>query len=164
MHKRQLKQYSDVVTLTESELEMGFAIGKMRRIESLKKGLQNAHGFDARPSMIDIDVYGALAEIAYCKYRNTYWSGPVNNYKDPDAGDSVQVRHSQLNNASLILRENDREDYYYVLVTGEMPTFKICGWIQGADGKRDNFLRAPNNRPPAWFVPQSSLKPFNKKG
>ena len=33
----------------------------------------------------------------------------------------------------------------------------IAGWIRGADGKQDKWLRNPNGYRQAWFIPQSAL-------
>lgn len=138
---------------------MARAIGGMRRMESLAKGLKGCAGFDL-PGVWDTDIEGAAAELAYCKFRGQYWGGTVNTFKAADVGVAVQIRSTPRPNGSLILRPGDDDSHYYVLVTGMIPKFRIVGWLRGREGKRDEFKQNPNNRPPAFFVPQSVLKLF----
>lgn len=149
------------VVLTKSEMEMAALIGCQRQIECLVAGRKYGYGLDEQNTNgWEMHVEGAMAELAYCKYRKKYWSGSVNTFKSPDCGTDTEIRSSKLMNASLIVRDNDSDDSFYVLVIGTAPNFRICGWIKGCDAKIEQFKRAPNGRPPAYFVPQCELKPF----
>lgn len=139
---------------------MAKTIGGLRRIESIKQGLKDAHGYDGS-SVWDTDIEGAAAELAYCKFRGQYWGGHVNNYKEADVGRLVQVRFTKYQNGNLIVRKNDSDDHYYVLVTGCIPRFTVVGWIKGDDAKNEQWLSTKgNNREAAYFVPQSALNSF----
>jgi len=152
----------DFVILTQAEIVMAKAAGKLRRSESIRQGLIPAHGCSENyGSLLKMDMEGAAAEMAYCKYRRIYFSGVVNNFKEADVGSLVQIRSTIHENGCLIVRNDDDEYHYYVLVVGEIPRFGMAGWIKGVDAKRRRFVRSPNNRPPAYFVPQKELTPFN---
>lgn len=149
------------IVLTLPEIEMALAVGRLRRVSSLQAGHVNAHGYDGVNGW-DVDIEGAAAEMAYCKSRGLYFPGVVGNYKGADVGDKVQVRHTVLESGCLILRENDSDNHYYVLVVGKIPQFTIVGWICGKDGKKPEWWKAPNGRPGAWFVPHGALRKFIK--
>lgn len=89
---------------------------------------------------------------------NRFWHGSVNAAKsDPDVGKNIQVRATKLLRGKLIVTDSDPDDQIYVLVVGQIPEYNVVGWIRGADAKNKDFIFAPNNRPPAYFVPQSEL-------
>jgi hypothetical protein len=157
-------EFPNRVILTQQEMEMASFVGCKRRCESKSKSrkdndnLKNV-GFKEM-DFWGIDIEGAAAEMAYCKFTNQFWSGSVNSFKAPDCGSDIQIRSTKLNNGCLIVREKDPDSDYYVLVSGIAPEFIICGWIRGSDAKKKSYERAPNNRTPAYFVPQSALNPI----
>ena len=71
-----------------------------------------------------------------------------------------QVRQTELENGQLIVRPDDSDDAPFAMVVGKIPTFRIVGWIRGRAAKKGFRLRAPNNRPAAYFVAQESLWPL----
>lgn len=150
---------SNCIQLTQEEMTIVSLVAGLRRSESKTHNRQDNHGFSGENAW-DIEVEGAAAEMAYCKYRGQYWNASVNSFKGADCGDNVQIRHTKLSNGSLIVREADNDNHYYVLVTGQAPNLNIIGWIKGSDAKQDAFKRAPNNRSGAYFVPQNKLNTF----
>lgn len=150
-----------IVTLTQEEMSMAAFIGCRRRVESVSSNRKENHGRQAAQAW-DIDVEGAAAEMAYCKFRGTYWSASVNSFKGADVGKNIQVRGTHHKSGSLIVRGADNDNHFYVLVVGSAPTYRICGWIRGSDAKQEKYKKAPNGRPPAYFVPQSDLLSFDR--
>jgi hypothetical protein len=149
-------------TLDPYELQIAAFIGCRRRVETLKASLRDAHGFDGGGAW-DIDVMGASAEMALAKMLNIYWCGDVNTFKLPDVG-SLQVRSTSLEHGSLIVRENDSDNDIFVLMILERPsTYHFGGWTFGVDAVQRKYRRAPNGRPPAFFVPQRDLNQSFKK-
>jgi len=149
-------------TLDPYELQVAAFIGCRRRVETLKSSLKDAHGFDGGGAW-DIDVMGAAAEMALAKMLNIYWCGDVNTFKLPDVG-ALQVRSTSLGHGSLIVRENDADDDVFVLMLFERPsTFRFGGWMTGEEAAQRKYRRAPNGRPPAYFVPQADLHQSFKK-
>ena len=148
-----------IVELDWPEVLMAATIGVARHIESRRKGIINAHGFNGTGQW-DIDIEGAAGEMAFAKALNVHWTGAINNFKDGDIGHKVQVRTTKNHNNKLIIRDNDKDDNYFVLVTGSIPLFKIQGFILGSKAKQIQWYIGPNGRPKAYFVPQDALIKF----
>lgn len=147
----------DIVTLDMPEMTMVTLIAGLRRGESKANNRADNHGFNGDGAW-DVEIEGCAAEMAYSKYRGVYWSGSVCSFKGADSGSNVQIRHTEIQKGSLIVRECDNDDHYYVLVVGKAPVMRVVGYIQGRFAKDKRFLKAPNGRDPAYFVPQSELK------
>lgn len=151
------------ITLSMEEMTMVTVVAGLRRGESKTKNRKDNHGFDGSAAW-DIEVEGAAAEMAYCKLRNKYWTGSVNSFKGADQGDNVQIRHTAIKNGSLIVRPEDNQEHYYVLVTGKAPSLVVRGWIKGSDAMKPEYFKEPNGRKGAYFVPQSALSIFPEMG
>lgn len=149
------------VKLNQYEMIEAGNIGMLRRILSLNKLNDRMHSPYSNPWQIDME--GAMAEMAYAKAMGVYWPAGVGTFKAPDVG-SVQVRATERHDNSLIIRSNDKDEDVYVLVTGSAPQYNIVGWIRGADGKNPSFVKTPNGGAPAYFVPQSKLRSMNELG
>lgn len=114
------------------------------------------------------DIEGAAAEMAYAKYRRLYWNfsfyGKNQGYlfKSGDVG-QAQVRWTDREDGSLIIRTDDDPGNYFVLVIGSIPEFYIVGYIHGTEATKDEYIRAPNKGPASWFVPQHALTKFKYK-
>jgi len=149
------------ITLTDAEIQMGATVGILRRVDSLRRGLEpgrmGAHNWDA-------EIEGALAECAAANALGKYWSGSVGSFKDADLGKRAQVRATEHDNGKLILRENDKKDHAYILVTGRCPNYIVRGWIEGAEAvKLTQYKTNPGGHGEALFIPQSELKPIPPK-
>jgi hypothetical protein len=143
------------ITLSNQEMMVAAYAGCRRTVASRARGL--VPEFGNNPLEIwGMDVEGAAGEMAAAKALNLYWDGAVNTFHRGDVG-PIQIRTAIAHDRCLIVRDRDSDEDHFVLVTGLMPTFRIHGWIRGADAKRPEWLRAPQGRPPAWFVPQSEL-------
>lgn len=109
------------------------------------------------------EIVGACGERAWGKYRNQHWDASVNTFHNvPDARGNVEIRATTRDDGRLIVRANDSQNRYYVLVTGEPPVLVIRGWMQGKDARRDQWVSNPHGHRQAWFVPQSALKQFGE--
>ena len=152
------------ITLTKHEMELAAIVGIKRRAES-----RASHRTDnkllntEKQGYWDVDIDGAAAEMAYCKSRNEYWSASIGTFKDADHGKKTQIRHTSYDNGKLIIRDDDKDDHFFVLVTGLSPNFKIHGWMLGSEGKKEEYLFAPNGKTPAYFIPQDKLNKFKEK-
>lgn len=107
------------------------------------------------------EIYGACAERAFCKARSLYWDGSINTFHGrADAGRAWEIRATPHPGGSLIIRDNDPEDRWYVLVIAAPPEFRIVGAMQGGAARRPEWLRNPGGRRPSWFVPQEAVPPL----
>lgn len=144
------------VNLNKYEMVMAAQIGLERKLLAIENGHKDNHGFEGTGWNEDIE--GTCGEMAVAKYLGVYFGGGMGDeFKSPDVGDRIQVRTTPRHDGSLIVRKDAKDDHIYVLVTGEAPNFFLRGFILGGDAKRDEFVMAPNGRPPAWFVPQYAL-------
>lgn len=140
------------IKLTRHEVLMGANIGVMRRIASYTKLNDNKHT-PRDDDTWDRDIEGACAEVAFAKHFNVFWNGSINTFHDPDVG-IIQVRHTQMINGCLIVREDDKDYEAFALVTGNHPTFSLRGWMYAGDSKLDRWRRDNFS----WFVPQKYLR------
>lgn len=112
---------------------------------------------------IEEEIVGACAEAAVHKFLGKFWDTAFGTYhRQSDAPGGIEVRGTKLDNGSLIIRDNDADDRWYVLVTGEAPELIIRGFIKGNEAKQDKYVRNPHGHRQAWFVPQGELTPINE--
>lgn len=152
-------QFGATVTLTWFEVLHASMVGIRRQIEALKKNLPDAHGFNGDESWT-VHIEGACGEMALAKHRNLYWNASVNTFKKGADVLLLHVRTRSKPEYELIVRRDDPDQDVFVLVTGRCPTYKIHGWIHGKEAKKTEWLKEHGGRPPAFFVPQSKLRPF----
>lgn len=156
------------VTLSLQEMVQGATVGAMRRHAAEMDNRRPAHEFDDdKDSAFGIHVDGAVAEIAAAKVLDRYFEGRVNNFKSADIGKIVQVRHTISHKNCLLFRPNgktpDDPNHVFILVTGSAPKLCVRGWLWGHECQKLGDKRAPNGRPPAWFVAQEHLRKVKRK-
>ena len=138
---------------------MASEIGRLRQLASVKAGRQDQHGFAGDGWSEHIE--GACGEQAVAKALNVYWDGSIDSFKRDDLP-GLQVRTRSNHQWDLLIRPNDPDQAVYVLVTGRCPSYRVHGWIHGHEAKQACWLRDYGNRPPAYFVPQSALRPIGE--
>lgn len=133
-------------------------LANIRMAVSNDKGLNHASTYQRTYAERQREeVIGACGEMAYAKSVNRFFSPTVNTFHGtPDVG-SVEVRATERMDGSLIVRDNDADDRWYVLVVGEPPNMKVVGAIKGSEAKQSKWLRNPHGHRKAWFVPQNEL-------
>lgn len=150
------------IILTEQEALNAAIVGIQRRYRSAVRNSQQTYGFDDNlEDPLTNDIHGAGGEIAAAKALKLYWPATVDTYDKPDIGEKTQVRTAGKDHYCLIVREDAKDDEIYVHVTGRLPFYKVWGYIKASEAKKDKYIKAPNNRDPAWFVPASDLKQIN---
>ena len=109
---------------------------------------------------INRQILGVAAEIVVADYFGLTNFTPLNNvYKTKaDVGTNVEVKYTHLMTGNLLVRKNDRDNDYCVLVIGDMDTFYIVGWIQVKDAKTED--NAKHHLPGCYLVPHAQLKPM----
>lgn len=146
------------VTLLWYEMQQAASVGVSRQVESLRKGLKDAHGFTG--SGWDCHIEGAAGELAFAKAMGFYFSGSVNEFGKADIGTRIQVRTRSSHTNDLIVRDGDKDDDIFVLVTGKAPDFLVQGWTHGKTAKQAKYKKSHGGRAEAYFVPQYALRPF----
>lgn len=160
-----MKNYPKI-TLTHWEAQAGAIVGVQRYLynvyeETTKRNWVGNPNWNPWKN----DIEAACAEMAYAKYRRRYWDFSVYGKKERHllkAGDvgHEQVRWTDLEDGSLIIRTDDDPENYFVLVIGMVPDFYMIGYIKGSDGLKDEYIRGPHGGVRSWFVPQSALTGF----
>ena len=144
------------VTLTMSEVLMAATIGVMRQISALKRKLPDRHGCTKDVGW-QVHIEGACGELAAAKAMGKFWDGGINTFKASDIGESIQVRTRSRHDFDLIVRSDDSDTDWFVLVTGVCPEYEVRGGIRGADAKMPEYLNTFGGREPAYFVPAGAL-------
>lgn len=152
-----------VVTLTWAEAHLAVTEGCTRRLRGLQKSMAERHGAAGRGDAWGLNIEGAAAEYAAAKALNVCWSFAPGPGYDGDIGHGFEVRSTPREDGRLILHESDPDDRPFLLVTGQIPTFTIRGWIMAGDAKKDYFWR-DDVPEPAYFVPQSALAKIGEPG
>ena len=140
------------VTLSVEAMVQALMVGGRRTIAAARKALRSPS--QAKRTW-DIDIEGPMAEMAVAKATGMYFEPELDKFGDADVG-QLHVRHTVLPDGCLIIRPEDPEGRY-CLVTGQLGRYRIVGCIDSVEARQDIWMRAPQGRPAAWFVPQSAL-------
>lgn len=149
-----------IVKLKDYEVKIGMYVARLRH--------ENAKGRKDRIKQFDpnydtkSEIRSVCAEIAVAKKFNLYFDGSVGKFKGmgPDLPPDVEVRCTHHPNGKLILREIEKEkclDYRHVLCVGEVPTFRLAGYIVGRDAFRDEWEQDKDEQWRSWWIPQNEL-------
>lgn len=155
------------VTLNDFEQRLARSIAKLRNDAAEAKNRPARYGLKKdKDNDLLIDIHGCAGEIAVAKYFNRYWTTPFADKLDktaPDVGHTIQVRtNPYYPNGHLLMHPSDRDDQWFILVLGTMPTVKIAGGIWGQDAKQDKWWKEKVKGRACYFVPQSALIPAEK--
>lgn len=146
------------VTLEWFEVSRAALVGVSRNVEAMRKGCVSRLPISDEWSA---HILGALGEAAFAKATNRYWSGSVNTFKAADVGENIQIRTRSKHSYDLIVRDGDKDDDVYVLVTGGPTEFTLHGWMRCGDAKSQKFKANYGNYGEAYFVPKSALRPID---
>lgn len=142
------------VVLEWYEVKLAEEVGLRRHYESMKRGMKPQLERDS-----EVDVLGALGEVAVAKGLNRYWQAEVN-AKGRNGGDvgHIEVRTSSNPNHNLIVRNGDPEHKIYCLTLANTDKlFYIVGWIRGKDAKMEYYRKVlPSGS--HYVVPVEDLK------
>lgn len=143
--------------MSRFELHHAGQVGLQRALRSWSRGDKDNHGY--RGDAFAPHIVGAIAEYATAKALGRFWAASVDTFTgEPDVSGDVEVRWSST--GKLIIRNQDIVRHpvsRYVLVTGRGDTYTIHGWATPKEAENPEWMRAPGNRPPAYFVPVDHL-------
>lgn len=163
------KPVNTIVKLTKKEIDQAVHFGNARRDTNVNGELKDrSHaGKPMGGSWRKNDIIAAGSEIAFAKFIGEEFTGTVNTFNDADVGDDWQVRCTDAENFSLIIRPQKdkgdklKEKFVLVIYQGNA-TFRIAGYQTGENCIQKKYLRNPggNKNREAYFVPQSDLIKF----
>ena len=150
--------------LTVEEAREAYRAGLARSQAGRARSGQHRYGWNPDPAVQrKIDGESAVAELLVAKTLGRRWLSDGLTPDDPDAGDvegGLQVRWTERRHGCLIVHDEDPDGLICVLVVGNAPEQRICGWILTLEAKTQVFWRE-NVRHPAYFVPQQALLPLS---
>lgn len=163
------KPMNTIVKLTKEEIDQAVYFGNARRDTNVNGELKDT-GHAGKPmggSWRKNDIIATGSEIAFAKFIGEEFTGTVNTFNDSDVGDDWQVRCTDAENFSLIIRPQKdkgdklKEKFVLVIYQGNA-TFRIAGYQTGENCINEKYLRNPggNKNREAYFVPQSDLIKF----
>jgi len=155
------------VELDDNEREMVETHAKKVVEMDIAAGLKMYFSPGGGESRLDVNIRGYGAEFAASKWTGLPWNHRLFNprtyrrdQKTHDIGRRVEVKNAIHQNGRLACSSDDPERVHLLLV-GDMPRFRICGWMEGIDlhvpGRRQE---PPAVRYAAYFARQADLKPM----
>lgn len=152
-----------LIELSPSEQKLCELIAQLRYESARGAGVRDQR-IDTSGQMLDLNGFGA--ELAFCKAFNLYPDftvGPRHGGYDVKThkGTTVDVKCTKYENGHLVAtkhKEKGQSDIY-VLVVGEMPRYKIVGYLE------EDLLLSESNlkdlgKGMGYAVSQDKLKPF----
>jgi hypothetical protein len=146
------------VTLDNSEYLHALIAGSLRRASARAKGRQNFYGAQSADAE-KLDIVGSVGECVVAKYLNKFWAG-AGLFRGGDV-DDYQVRTTTHDSGHLVLNNNDDDSKKYILVCVNNGVGKIRGWLYAREGKQRKYWRDMSGRGPAYYIPQSDLRPIS---
>lgn len=138
------------------------AVRRQRSAEARKRPARNGAPTD-RANSLGIHIVGARAEAAAKLYLNPVkWNAFAERglANLPDLEDFIEVKGRTKAHYGLIVQRGDQEHWAYLLVCTHLhPVYLIVGWAWGHEAKRPEFWKDPHGGRPAFFPPNSILKP-----
>lgn len=145
--------------LTPADCRLATDVGRGRQSRRTRAGHRNAHGsMDAGED----HVLGAHGECAYSRLSGRPWTGATSDITSDDDVDGVQVRTRRDHSYDLYLWPEDKQDAWWVLMTGMPPAFKYWGRIWGKAACIDAHFTVANRRgfprEDCYVVPRQKLE------
>jgi hypothetical protein len=150
-----VNQTTKYITLSRQELAEACDLAEKRMNGVKDLGLHDKHGASNLKNL-EYHLLGARGEIAFRKFLGSDEALTVNTFRSTPDVKNYEVRTRREDHFDLILRKDDPDHKIYVLVTGSGCKYKIVGWIRGSE-RYEHETKTYNDRPKAWFVPQSAL-------
>jgi len=152
-----------IVTLSDADMLNAVIVGARRRIKAYKLGRPAYHvkaDPGKPPPYWQIDLTGAIGELAVAKYLNLYWDMSIVEDVKQVEGDvgRYQVRSTERPDGGLIIRDPDKQvPFILAIVTDNV--VRLPGWLWRSDAPYVG-REFPSASAMAWLVPQRELYPI----
>lgn len=134
-------------------------IGVMRRQKALQVGRREPSGTPTT-DLWGNEIESCGAELAVAKTVNQCWRMEIITDlrdKPADVGEDIEVRWTRHPNGHLYVYERDVAGRWYFLVTGQLPTFKIVGCIDGIEAMQERHWGQTPRGTYAFIIDQGDL-------
>jgi hypothetical protein len=148
---------------TAEERQAAMEEGMRRQSVNEAKGLRGRNGGASFGSKaLEIHLLGAAGEMAVASYLGMksflYQATEAERGSDDLPGIDVKTR-SKASYDLIVQRQSD-PNRKFVLVTIENRQTLLHGWCYGHEGIKEIYWADPARGRPAYFVPQSALRPM----
>jgi hypothetical protein len=112
------------------------------------------------------DLVGARGEKAWSIFWGVPWPKRINDFKDPDFDPDIEVRTTEMDPPTLIIRSRDvqKADRLYCLLHSDTDgRIHLLGWVRPReilDDYRPRRLHDLDDGAPARFIPHWALHRF----
>lgn len=153
-----------VFVFTEEERRMAMEEGMRRQRVNEEKGLRGRNrGPRFGQKALDVHLLGAAGEMAVASYlglkHELYKETEARRGSDDLPGIDVKTRSKSR--YDLIVQKQENPSKKFVLVTIENQQTLLHGWCYGYEAMDDQYWADPARGRPAYFVPQSALRPMD---
>ena len=154
--------------LEQFECQFAGLVGLHRQIESIFSNRKPQFPEQFPNQMFATHVVGAMAELYVAKYLGVEWEGHINHFSQPDLvlkkGTKrawIEVRYTPKR-SDIKVKSSDPDHAIIVGVTGEVPDFRIMGYVR-ASTVRDSYpATSPAPGKPACFAPPEAHAPIER--
>ncbi len=111
---------------------------------------------------LEIHLLGAAGEVAVASYLGLkeHLFKETNAKRDSDDLPGIDVKTRSKASYDLIVQRQSDPNRKFVLVTIENRQTLLHGWCYGHEGMKEIYWADPARGRPAYFVPQSALRPM----
>lgn len=163
-----------MIQLTNREISAAIECGRLRREDSIAKGLVTGRGLRATPEeAMTASINHAACEIALAHVVDLKWQPTINTHKlYPDLMPHWDIRcHAKIRGNNLLIRSSDPDlvsagsDEQRRFVYGAGPlgpwNYAILGWMYTADAKLEQWKENREyTQTIAYMAPIDHLTPF----
>jgi hypothetical protein len=142
------------VELDEDERDMIEARAKIVVEEDIAAGYKMKFDSPTGETRLEINIRGFGAELAASKATGLRWNHELLDTKTyagdkpADIGRRVEVKNALSQSGRLPGFKGEPIERVYLLVVGDMPRFRVVGWMEGVD----------LHRPERWVEPKGRIK------
>ena len=149
---------------TDEEREMARAEGFRRQAVNEAQGLRGRNGGAWKGSKaLDIHLLGAAGEVAVASYlglKEHLFKEKEARRGSDDLPGGIDVKTRSKSRYDLIVQRQSDPDRKFALVTIENRQTLLHGWCYGHEAMDEQYWADPARGRPAYFVPQSALRPM----
>jgi hypothetical protein len=149
--------------LTEQERQLAMEEGMRRQRVNEAKGLRGRNrGTWKGDKSLEIHLLGAAGEVAVASYLNLKHElfKETEARRGSDDLPGIDVKTRSKSHYDLIVQKHEDPSKKFVLVTIESQQTLLHGWCYGHEAMNERYWADPARGRPAYFVPQSDLRPM----
>jgi hypothetical protein len=148
---------------SEEERKQAMEEGQRRQSVNEAKGLRGRNkGPRFGGKALEVHLLGAAGEMAVAAYlglkHELYKEKEARRGSDDLPGMDIKTRSKSC--YDLIVQKHENPSKKFILVTIENQRTLLHGWCYGHEAMREQYWADPARGRPAYFVPQSSLRPM----